>query len=417
MKKQIASILFALVLFTGIPAVGSGQNGPAVSGFTDSIHSEILNETRTVWIAHPEGLPPDSLSGQKYPVIYLLDASTHFEYLSSMVRFLSSWMGSFMLPEMIVVGVLNTDRVRDMTPSHFVPPFSDSAQMASSGGADAFIGFLEKELAPYIESQYNASSLRTLIGHSLGGLTAIHAAVHHPGSFQHFLVIDPSLWWENGKLNDEIGTGALDSKTDLSIYLGIANTIGDDRPLEEITRDSSTEMEHPRQIVRFKDLMSEVPEETVRFSWKYYPEDTHGSVPLISGHDGLRFLFSWYSTRPIEEVVLDTSIAEEDMIDAIISHYEMVTEKMGFTVLPPESMINSFGFMSLQIGWTERSLALFQLNVRNYPNSANAFDSLGDHYASQGQVEQAITAYKKALAIAENPVSRQKLEQLTNNDR
>jgi Tfp pilus assembly protein PilF len=65
-----------------------------------------------------------------------------------------------------------------------------------------------------------------------------------------------------------------------------------------------------------------------------------------------------------------------------------------------------------QPGQAARALALFQLNVRNYPTSFNVHDSLGDYYQAQGQPALAMAAYTKALKLKEYPETRQKLTKL-----
>jgi hypothetical protein len=54
----------------------------------------------------------------------------------------------------------------------------------------------------------------------------------------------------------------------------------------------------------------------------------------------------------------------------------------------------------------------FKQNIENYPNSYNAFDSLGDYFTAVGNYEQAAIMYKKALSIDDNIETRKKLESI-----
>jgi dienelactone hydrolase len=65
----------------------------------------------------------------------------------------------------------------------------------------------------------------------------------------------------------------------------------------------------------------------------------------------------------------------------------------------PEGPLNLLGYERLQAKQTKDAVALFQLNTEAYPNSANAYDSLGDGYAADGQNEKAIQASQKALEL------------------
>jgi dienelactone hydrolase len=65
----------------------------------------------------------------------------------------------------------------------------------------------------------------------------------------------------------------------------------------------------------------------------------------------------------------------------------------------PENVLNLAGYERLQAGATKEAVAIFQLNVEAYPQSANAQDSLGDGYLADGQKDLALAAAKKCLEM------------------
>ena len=67
------------------------------------------------------------------------------------------------VPRMVVVGIPNTDRTRDLTPTHVDVMFGDSAFARTSGGGAKFMDFVEKELIPYVESKYPVTGYRTFV--------------------------------------------------------------------------------------------------------------------------------------------------------------------------------------------------------------------------------------------------------------
>ncbi len=75
-----------------------------------SINSSILNEKRTLYVYLPVGY--DNFGNKKYPVAYLLDGGWNFEGFIGIVHHLSEALGNKLLPRMIVIGILNTDRTR-----------------------------------------------------------------------------------------------------------------------------------------------------------------------------------------------------------------------------------------------------------------------------------------------------------------
>ena len=170
-----------------------------VIGKIDSISSTYLQEQRKVWVYLPNGF--NDKSTQRYPVVYLMDGTAHFYSVVGMIQQFSQVNGNTICPEMIVVGIDNTDRTRDLTPTHIKEDilYLDSSLAKTSGGGENFISYLRKELIPYIDSHYPTQPFRMVIGHSFGGLMAMHMLIHHTDLFNVYVSIDPSMWWDNMK--------------------------------------------------------------------------------------------------------------------------------------------------------------------------------------------------------------------------
>src|SRR5579863_4883472 len=186
MKKLPFLFLLNLSFF-----VNAQPANKVILGDIDKIHSKILGEDRSIWVYLPNSGNGDIYSKQHYPVVYLLDGDAHFYSVVGMIQQLSSVNGNTVCPEMIVVGIPNTDRTRDLTPTHVTadPPFMDSNFTKTSGGGEKFIEFIEKELMPHIDSAYPTEPYKILIGHSFGGLTAMNALIHHTNLFNGYIVI------------------------------------------------------------------------------------------------------------------------------------------------------------------------------------------------------------------------------------
>src|SRR5690349_696822 len=91
-------------------------------GLKDKLFSKVLNEDREIWVYDPSSNRSQrALGKKKYPVIYLLDGDAHFHAVASMARQLNG-----LCPEVIVVGIPNTDRTRDLTHTHVSVVFGDS---------------------------------------------------------------------------------------------------------------------------------------------------------------------------------------------------------------------------------------------------------------------------------------------------
>ena len=196
-------LLLFLFLFSNTDT--KAQNNPGiVSKRIDTIHSTILNEDRYIWVH----VPGKAAAVPRYPVIYILDGEVHFDEVNNILNRLSKETGKNAADEMIVVGIGNIwQRYRDYSPTHITSsPWVDSHSASISGGGEKFISFLENELFPHIHSKYPASSIRIIIGHSMGGLEVMNILIKHPDMFNYYAAIDPSMWWDDQKLLNESKT-------------------------------------------------------------------------------------------------------------------------------------------------------------------------------------------------------------------
>lgn len=399
-----------LALLLATLSVAAQPNGAVVIGKTDTIHSQILKEERPILIHIPD--ESRFSPNKRFPVVYLLDGDAHFPSVMGMIQQLTEVNGNTLFPNMILVGIPNTHRQRDLTPTHVSSsPYGDSNTVRSSGGGENFTTFIEHELMPHIDSLYPTAPYRLLIGHSLGGLMVINTLVNHPGLFNAYLAIDPSMWWDDRRLLRQTETAlARQNFKGKTLFLAIANTMPAGMDTARVRKDTSNATLHIRSILRLKDELKKNKANGLRFDYKYYAHDTHGSVPLIAEYDGFRFMFDFFSP-PYDQMLFDDKSTAEALVTAVKSHYRHISEKMGYTVLPPEGQINDLGYMYLQRGQLARSAAFFKLNTENYPKSGNTFDSLGDYYGATGDPRKAVDAYAKALTLYDNADTKKKLDE------
>lgn len=385
------------------------QSDKIILGTIDLIHSNILGEDRKIWVYVPNSYAQTIYAPERYPVIYLLDGDAHFYSVVGMTQQFSSVNGNTICPEMIVVGITNTDRTRDLTPTHVDsdPPYMDSNAMVRSGGAEKFTGFIEKELMPYIDSTYPTQPYKMLIGHSFGGLYVMNTLLNHPRLFNAYVAIDPSMWWEREKYLSKVTEGL--SKTNLkgiSLFLGIANTMSEGMDTLTVQSDTAASNRHIRSILKMNNFLSGNNQSMLKFKSKYYSDDDHGSIPLIAEYDAFHFIFSYYPLK----LNLDENLnMDKRVIAKIQKHYKSISDEFGYKVIIPEPLANNMGYRALRPGNYDISEYFFRLNIINYPGSANAFDSYGDYFAATGNKAKAIENYTKSLQLKEVGETRIKL--------
>lgn len=164
-------------------------------GVIRTIQSADLNEKRVLNIYLPNGYHSDS--AKIYPVVYVLDGSANedFPHIAGLVQFLNMYA---IMPNSIVVGIANVDRYRDFT--HETNSEEDLERLPTGGGSEAFINFLENELIPYIDLEFNTDGHNTIIGQSMGGLLVAELLLKKPHLIKDYIIVSPSLWWDDQSL-------------------------------------------------------------------------------------------------------------------------------------------------------------------------------------------------------------------------
>ncbi len=408
------NVVFLFLLFFSCLNL-SAQSNEIVLGKIDSIDSKILSEQRKLWIHVPKGSDENIFTKKTYPVVYLLDGTAHFFSTVGMIHQLSRVNNNSISPEMIVVGIPNTNRMRDLSPSKPKlgdDPFLNPAMIANAGGGEKFIDFIEKELIPYIDANYPTEPYKTFIGHSLGGLMVMHTFLHKPELFNAYVAIDPSMSWGQQKLLKEIKEASFGEQYQRkTLYLAIANTLGKGMDIATVEKDQSPMSFHIRSILDLDHFLQN-SDPVFNYHGKYYPDDDHGSLPFIAGYDALRFIFKAHRIKLSPE---DFMNPDSDLSDKIKRHYQQLSEAFGYEKKPAEDYLNMIGYQFMSMKRYDLSEKFFQLNILYYPKQFNVYDSLGDLYVAKGENEKAINSFKKALSLNKNSeFTREKLEKLEN---
>lgn len=371
MNKIFSLLLWGLLLFSGtLHAQPKGE--PVTIGESFELESTVLGETRPYLIGLPDGYEN---SEQSYPVIYLLDGDGHFHHTTGTAQFLSR---AGRIPPMIVVAIPNTsDRTRDLT-----PPIIKSGEdrFATAGGADNMLQFISDELMPHIEKNYRTTPYKVLIGHSFGGLFAVHAMVHRPEMFNALLAISPSLWWDEQELVEQAERFLIENPDyEANLYMTMANEGGN----------------MLGGAWKLSAVLEESAPESLIWEFRLMDEEDHGSIPHRSTYYGLETIF-----KDWKDISDPLAYYEKGGMAAIQAHYDRLEEKFNMkNMKAPESLINRLGYQLLSEGRTEEAIKVFKQNVEDYPKSSNVYDSLGEGYKEHGETEKAVEFYRKSLAL------------------
>ena len=364
---------FAILLVISTAAIAQPATGTVK---TLGIKSTVLGEERVVLVRTPPGYETNKL---KYPVLYMTDGDGHMGHTSATIEFLTQ---NGRISDLIIVGVRNTDRTRDLSPTR--PATKNAAgelQWPTSGGADNFLKFFETELIPAIEKDFRVQPYRIFAGHSLGGLFAIHALVSKPGLFNSYVAVSPSLQWDN-QVTLKRAEEFLKNQKELNVtlYVSLGNepgAIGD-------------------SFEQFKALLAKTNIKGFQYQTEHLTDEDHGSVVLRSHYAGLRKVYEgWQGPRDLQSGAVIGGLKGAD------AHYAKLSQRFGYAIPVPEQLINQMGYQYIFDNQPDEAIAVFKANVERYPDSANVYDSLAEAYERGGKLDLAEPLYDKARTLGQ----------------
>jgi hypothetical protein len=277
---------------------------------------------------------------------------------------------------MIIVGIVNVDRNRDYTPT-YAPKQLNTLRFPTSGKVKVFHKFLETELFPYIEKNYNTHPYRIITGWSLGGLFTVYTFFEKPELFSAYLAISPSLWWDKDmyleRADSYLSRGQVSPKP-LTVTLG---------ELEGGNMGRSVR-------TGFVPLMKDKLGANKSYEFIEISEEGHSYVPYKALYEGLLSLY--------RDWMMPNKVLEEGF-QAIESFYEKLSKKYGYKVDIPESAYSRLASKLDGEGKKNEALEIAKRYVQEYPGSSYAHFYLGIRYQSRSDIKSAISCYQKAIEV------------------
>ncbi|MFT3935685.1 MAG: alpha/beta hydrolase-fold protein [Chitinophagaceae bacterium] len=245
-----------------------------------TIHSAVLNEDRKVYVHYPKS---DSAEvNKRFPVLYIMDGNNHFELLAQYADYLSR-PDVLAMPKIIIVGIPNTNRTRDLTPTKSLTNYEGIPDTAGSykfsGGNEKFLQFVGAELIPMIDKNYKTTPYKIFAGHSFGGISSINCLLTHPDMFDAYIAVSPSFWWDHEYLlmatDKKLQNGSSLNKT---LFCSDGNEGGENSSFH-------------KGLLKFDSIIAKKKLLKLNYMYKHYPTETHMTEPVVAYFDALRFIF------------------------------------------------------------------------------------------------------------------------------
>jgi uncharacterized protein len=376
--KKIIITLMALVVFV-MPALAQKDGDPVSIGEYRKLHSLILNEDRTLLVNLPQGYDETTNS---YPVLYILYGGNPQGYFAEAVHIVERLNEASRIPDMIIVGVKNTDRYRDCLAIN---------RNGEPGGAENFLKFFTKELIPFVNQSYRTKDFRILLGPQAGAAFSVYALMEKSELFKVNIVTNP-FWIRSNreymltKANDFFSKeGSLDN------FLFITNNAsGDNEATMEYLRKFTTIVEEGKKR-DFTLILNPLEKREV------------GIIPSPGLRKGLETFFEKYKFPKEIEI---------DGLEDLKEYYQNLSQDYGYEVDIPEFTLIRQGDGLEERQKLEEVKILYEYVVEKYPHDLNSYARLGDLYRRWGNYNLAIKYYKQFLERKKMPFIERKLNSL-----
>ena len=368
-EKSIYLLGFILILFV---FAGSGfclaqQDGEdVVIGKYRVLHSKILNEDRTLLIHLPRGYEG---AQQHYPVMYMLYGDHVTTYFAEAVSILDTLGPTGRIPDCILVGIMNTDRYRDLLPL---------APDGKPTGIEDFTRFLVEEAFPFIEGNYRTKDYRILVGPQAGANFGLATLFEHPDLFAAFILNHPFRW--RGGRDDIMRKAEAFLKRNSAFRKFLFITYDESDPLA---------VEGIGYIKRFSAMTETRNPEGFSLVLNYI-EKNDEFLQRLGLREGLKKLFEAYPFPENRQV---------EKLEDILAFYRELSQKFGFAVDPPEHVLTVQGDGLLQRGKVSEVIEILKYTMEQYPRAANSYFRMANMLRRGGNLEEAREYLRKALEM------------------
>lgn len=352
-------LTWTIVVFAILPSIAQNQKGKIIIGENISLHSEILDEERELFISLPSNYDQNIHS---YPVIIVMDAEYLFELTNAIVKIKASRNE---MPESIVVGIPNnTGKRYDMAMQLSYPDGRTFFGNADGKEIKSYISFYRKELIPFLEDNYRVNHHRTIIGMSPTFGPVLEAFWKEPDIFDGYIVLaaELALKTNSGKTIAERVLHAIqDTKRSKSaIYIGKASDDLKRRPKEEALA-----------YVDLNQKLEETANPNINYRIEILEKENHYGMSILGVEHGLENIYPyslwnvpyrdfWNSENPASEIKL---------------FYKNLSDHYGFEIIPLEDSFYAAQTLSGTVRRLERQgrekelKDVLELAKAYYPNS------------------------------------------------
>lgn len=358
-----------LALLLCAPSQGQDRSdSDAYTRVIENIRSEVMGEQRKIVVQLPKRY--NSQPDTHYPVIYRLDGAASLVTMNAVLESLQSQRNA---PEVIIVAIENTDRLRDLFPTVNRNP---AGPLGVGGGGRKFLDFIIGELIPRVEKKYRIHDFRVIEGASAAGVFALYALQQKPDVFDAALTYSAAVWWADGA--EALSTVEFLKKQDTLdhyLYTAIGNEPSPMRPYYD-TMISGIRAHQPAGLRWINQAFSDVPHD------------------LVTSAGSFTAYFNLFFPEVMQPSHYNGDLA------SITAYYQALSRQRGKVYRASEAAIRQLGYHFVTEQNFQEAIKLFKYAIAQYPHVPDAYNGLAYGYEQAGEFEKALAQVNKALELA-----------------
>ncbi|WP_052467077.1 alpha/beta hydrolase [Psychroserpens damuponensis] len=337
----------------------------------EKFESRQLNSTRELKIKLPDNYDPES--DLKHPVIIVFDAEYLFEPVAGQVSYQTYFDE---MPKSIIVGIIQGEE-------RFYDSYYDEVSGLPFESGDRFYKFIDQELIPYIDSQYNTSKFKVAVGHDLMGNFINSFLFQDTPVFQAYINLSPDF---KGTMNKNVAQRLEWLENDVFYYMATADK--DIKPIRDRIRNTNIDLkvlDNQYLTYYFDDLVG----------------DSH--YTLVSGalSKALDRIFELY--KPLDEKELkEKALPYEGTLDTyIVDRYKRIDDLFGISKPISEAELQELINIADQREDIESVYKIGKLANKLNPSSSFGTYYMALHAEKLGKTKKAVKLYESALTLDE----------------
>jgi predicted alpha/beta superfamily hydrolase len=347
--------------------------------------SSVLKEERTLLIHIPKSY---AKSDKKFPVIYVLDGSNHFNHAINAATLLSE---NGRMPASIIVAIPNNRGTRGRDLGH---------------GRDNFKKYIKEEVIPFVNRNYRTSNHKTIFGHSMAGAFVLNYLATEASLFDNYIAASPVVQIFNSELLEKFSTLLKENKT-LS------------KPLYFTLTGAEAEGQRATDALnKFVALLKKEAPKSFRWKYDFIENQIHMTTPYLTMYKGFTEVFYDFQSPSYSSF---KDYTDRGGMQQLKKYYAKRAAKYNTENVIAENTMRRLANVMLADKQETLAVNLLVLNTKNHPTSMGALNSLARVYMRLKQTENAKKTYQAAVNLAEKQGSpnsayfKRQLQNLENN--